>query len=161
MRHLLFTSLLLCLFLPRTAFAQTWTAEEQDVLNTIEMCWDAWMEAVQQNDPEIWFAKCRPADNYSMWWDAGTPEGPRQIRRDWDSIRQVDATWIDFRPVAVRIHGDVAIVQFYGYWKANTPEGPATTEYKRTEVFRKVSGHWTFLGGQGTPASPRDAEPYN
>jgi hypothetical protein len=97
-----------------------------------------------------------------MWWtNQGAPEGIEGIKRNWDVICSVDANWIDMRPVAIRIHDNVGIVQFYGYWKANTKDGPVTTEYKRTEVFLKVDGLWTFLGGQGTPASPRDAEPYN
>ena len=52
------------------------------------------------------------------------------------------------------------MVQMYDTHKARTPNGPVTTEYKRTEVFRKVDGRWMFVGGQGTPTNTKDADPY-
>ena len=52
------------------------------------------------------------------------------------------------------------MVQFYGTWKARTADGPVTTEYKRTELYGSVNGTWVFLGGQGTPSTAKDAEPY-
>lgn len=120
------------------------------------------MEAVKKKDAEIWFKKARPVENFSFWWtEEGAPAGAGAIRRDWDTISKVDANWVDIRPVAIRIHGDVGIVQFYGYWKANTKDGPVTTEAKRTEVFIKVDGRWSFFVGHGTPSSSKDAEPYD
>ena len=149
------------LFLVVNVHAQNWTEEEQELLDHMEMAWDAWLEAVKKNNPQIWYDKIKPAENFSMWWtDRGSPRGYRAIERDWDAIRGRNPHWIDMRPVAVRIYDNVGMVQFYGYWKSDTPDGPVTSEYMRTEVFVKRNGHWTFIGGQGTPASAADAEPY-
>jgi ketosteroid isomerase-like protein len=151
----------IALAIPSAASAQQWTPEEQELIDNIKMCWDAWMEAVQAVDVEIYYQKCPQAEDVSMWWtDFGAPEGRQMARRNFQQIATVDRAWLDIRPVAVRIWGDVGMVQFYGYWSANSPEGPVVTEFKRTEVFRRVDGQWVFLGGQGTPVSAADADPY-
>jgi hypothetical protein len=165
MRRSLFVSFAVVLFaavaVPSAAVAQQWSAEEQELLDNIAMCWDAWLEATEAGDIEVWSDKCGVAKDVSMWWtEFGAPAGMRMEQRYWMKHPELDEDWLDIRPVAVRIWDDVAMVQFYGYWLANTAEGQAITEYKRTEVFRKVDGRWIFLGGQGTPASAADADPY-
>jgi hypothetical protein len=153
--------LVLCIIFPFTALAQTWSEQEQELLDHIAMCWDAWMEAVDQNNPEIYAEKSNDAKNSIMWWtDQGAPAGFDAARRNWESIRTTDVDWVDIRPVAIRIYDNVGIVYFYGYWIAKTEAGNVTTEYKRTEVYLKVDGKWSFIGGQGTPVSSKDAEPY-
>lgn len=151
----------IALFLPVTAQAQHWTSEEQAVLDTIKVCWDAWQEATQQKNFDLWMSKCQPAPDYSMWWtDFGAPVGAEADRRNFDFISGLNERWISYQPVAIRIHGDVAMVQFYGYWQPTIEGKTVTAEYKRTEVFIKEGGRWMFIGGQGTPASPQDQEPY-
>jgi hypothetical protein len=160
MRTLALASLLLLAAPP--AIAQHWTAEEQEVLDTITECWDAWVNALDNETPDHFYNNCRSDEDALFWWTLdGAPEGKRAVYRRWDQVREVDSNWIDMRPVAIRIFGDVAIVYLYGYWMANTPDGPTVTQYKRTEVFQRRDDGWTFIGAQGTPASPADAEPYN
>jgi hypothetical protein len=64
------------------------------------------------------------------------------------------------RPVAVRIWDNIGMIQFYAYWQAKTKEGNVVTEYKRTEMFKNENGNWILLGGQGTPVTIADADPY-
>ena len=162
MKKTLTISLILMFAFSLVSTAQNWTKEEQEVLDNVEMCWDAWMEAIEKNDMEIWFKKCPSADNYSMWWtENGFPSNNRGDRRNFDHFVESDVKWVDMQPVAVRIYGDVAMVQFYGIWRAKTSEGQKNTEYKRTEVFQKRNGIWVFLGGQGTPSSAEDKSAYN
>jgi hypothetical protein len=82
------------------------------------------------------------------------------VRRSWGFWRENGGDWADLRPVAIRIFGDVAIVYLYGYWTVQTPGGLVTTEYKRTEVLQRRDDGWTGLGGQFTPVSSADADPY-
>jgi hypothetical protein len=153
MKHALVLALSLVLLLASGASAQSWTEEEQAVLDTLKTCWDAWQEATQQEDFDVWLSKCQPAPNYSMWWtDLGAPVGPEFDRRMFDFISSLNERWIAFHPVAMRIHGDVAIVHFYGYWQP-------TVDGKRVTTVKK-DGRWMFLGGQGTPTSAKDKEPY-
>ena len=160
MRALTLASLALLVAAP--AFAQQWTAEEQEVLDTITMCWDAWVAALADETPDHFYETCR-IDEDQLFWDtsSGAPEGQRMVHRTWNNWRQLGGNWADMRPVAIRIFGDVAIVYLYGYWTVKTPDGLVTTEYKRTEVFQRRDDGWTGIGVQATPASPADADPYN
>ena len=133
-------------------YSQTYSAEEQGLIDHITNCWDAWMEGVEKADPEIWYEKCPSKPNASMWWTKdGAPEQTERIRRRWDRAISSDPKWVDMRPVTIRIWDDVGMVQFYSFWRVNSKDGFITKETKRTEVFKKENGNWIFLGGQGTP----------
>jgi len=152
---------LLFLVSPSTTAAQHWNAQEQGLIDHIKMCWTAWVDAQSDPGPNRFFQACPYAEDASMWWtDSGALQTPERIRREWPFTAGVDLGWIDLEPMAIRIWGDIGMVQFLGIWKARTPDGPVTTEYKRTEIYRRVEDGWVFLGGQGTPATARDAEPY-
>ena len=143
--------------LSQNLLAQNWTAEEQGLIDHIKMAWDAWEEAIEKNDPDIWYNKVRPAEDYSMWWtEESFPQGYSGLKRDWESVLERNPKWIDLRPVAVRIYDNVGMVQFYGYWKINTKDGPVTSEKMRTEIFIKRNGHWTWIGGQGSPITAKN-----
>jgi hypothetical protein len=134
---------------------------EQELLAELESCWDAWMDGVRQNDAEVFFDGCNLDQDALFWWSQdGAPQTFDQVRRIWDTISETDERWVGIRPVGVRVFGDVAIINLYGYWQAATPEGSVVTEFKRTEVFQRRADGWTFIGGHGTPASPQDAAPY-
>jgi hypothetical protein len=95
-----------------------------------------------------------------MWWtNDGMPQTLERTIRNW-VVPPVDVMWLDLNPIAIRIWDDVAMVQMYAIWKAKTPDGLVNTEYKRTEIFRRVDGRWVFMGGQGTPVSAKDEDPY-
>lgn len=150
----------LLLMVPSPMVAQEWTAEEQDLLDHIKTCWDAWIDTRSQPDYERFFQRCPWDQDVSMWWtNDGMPQTMERTIRNW-VIPPVDVAWLDLNPIAIRIWGDVAMVQMYALWKAKTPDGLVTTEYKRTELFRKVDGRWVFLGGQGTPVAAKDKDPY-
>lgn len=158
MKILAFVSLSLILAGPLSA--QHWNAEEQALVDHIKTCWDAWVETRPQPDPDRFFEQCPYAEDASRWWtNASVPQTKESIIRNWINP-PVDIGWVDLTPIAIRIWDDVAMVQMYGSWKARTPNGPVTTEFKRTEVFRKVDGRWMFVGGQGTPTNTKDADPY-
>lgn len=55
---------------------------------------------------------------------------------------------------------DVAVLHFYGYWRAPSGEGETVTEAKRTEIFRRIDGRWKLIAGHATPVNPADAVPY-
>jgi hypothetical protein len=144
-------------------YSQTYSQEEQGLIDHITNCWDAWMEGVEKNNPEIWYEKCPAKPDASFWWtEHGAPEQIDALRRNWDLDRAFAGSsyWLDMRPVAIRIWDDVGMVQFYGYWLTDTEDGKVNTEYKRTEVFKNENGKWILLGGQGTPVTQADAEPY-
>ncbi len=80
--------------------------------------------------------------------------------RNWDLIRKRADTWAGLRPIRVNVFGDVAVMHFYAYWRAETPDGVVTSEQKRTVVHQRRNGQWVNIGAQVTPVSAADAEPY-
>lgn len=136
-----------------SAQSPKWSPQQQEVIDHIKECWNAWMDAAQKGDAEVWIARCPVASGATMWWtDGGAPSDPvAWIRRNFDMIRDEKPKWTDLVPVSVAIFDDVAIVHFYGYWQITRGGSREVVEHKRTEVFKKVRGKWTFLGGQVTP----------
>ena len=158
----LIAALVLVLAQPGVSSAQQWTDEQQEVIDHIKSCWDAWVEALAHETPDHFYDNCAIDERSHFWWTGhGAPANELEVRRNWKVIREVDDDWVDLRPVYVDVFGDVAIVHFYGYWRANTPNGPTVTEHKRTEVFQRRVNGWVLIGAQGTPATPADAEPYS
>ena len=156
-----FAVLALVLLLPGGVSGQQWTEEQQGLIDHIKMCWDAWVEALEHETPDQFYDACPIDERSHFWWTAeGAPANEQAVRRNWSVIRERDDDWVDMRPVYIDVFGDVAIVHLYGYWRANTPEGPVITEHKRTEVFQRRNDGWVFIGAQGTPSTPADADPY-
>jgi hypothetical protein len=152
---------LIALVFPFIVSAQQYSAQEQGLIDQIKICWDAWMEGVEKNNPDIWYEKCPAMENASFWWtDEGAPQQNDWAKRNWDYVKDQNVGWLDMRPVAIRIWDDIGMIQFYGYWEIRTKDGSIVTEFKRTEVFKKENDTWILLGGQGTPSSSRDSEPY-
>ncbi len=156
------TLLLTAGFIAAPAEAQEWNAEQQDLIDHVTTCWDAWVDALADETPDRFLDACPNDERGHYWWTAdGAPEPLIVgIRRNWHIIREVDDDWVSLRPVYVDIFGDVGIIHMYGYWRANTSDGTVVTEQKRTEVFQRRNGQWVFLGAQGTPVTPADAAPY-
>ena len=141
--------------------SQTFSNEEQELIDHITNCWDAWIEAKNEGNPEIWYEKCPSKPDASFWWtEEGAPEQTTRIRNRWSVVMDLEEEWLDIRPVAVRIWDEIGMVQFYGYWRAMHKGESVITEFKRTEMFKNENGTWILLGGQGTPAAKEDAEPY-
>ena len=140
------------------AEAQEWNAEQQDLIDHVTMCWDAWVDALTDETPDRFYSACPEDESAHWWWTAeGVPSSAAVVRRNRHVTREVDDDWVSLRPVYVDMFGDVGIIHHYGYWRANTSDGTVRTEHKRTEVFQRRNGVWVFIGGQGTPVAPADA----
>lgn len=141
------------LLIPFASSAQNWTAEQQEVIDQIKSCWDAWVKALGEKNYDIWAEAC-PCDEDAVGWSAS--EGaPLIVQEYWK--RSITGglvpwfnkiNWIDLRPISIKIDGDVALVHFYGVWVVEDYKGEAfQLESKRFEVFRKKDGQWTVIGG--------------
>ena len=140
--------------------AQEWSSVEQEVLDDLAECWDLWMEGIRTGTPEPWLSQCSTPK--STYWGAqdGAPNGVDFLRRNWQVISAQDLGWVDMRPVSLAVDDDIAVLHFYGYWRAPGGEGEVVTEAKRTEVFRRVDGRWKMVAGHSTPVTLADAAPY-
>lgn len=96
--------------------AQQLSPEQQQVVDHIKMCWDAWIAAQAEETPDRFYEKCQQDEHALLWWtEDGAPQGRDWVYRNWQRWSEIDVDWADLRPVAVNIFGDVAIVYLYGY----------------------------------------------
>lgn len=143
--------LVLFVLLPASASGQQWTEEQQEVLTHIQACWDAW----ETKDFDRWVDVCRPVENVTYWWGPEGAPGNLGTRRkaatsNW-ATTEIEFLWNEMRPVAIQMSGYVAIVHLYAYSSQMRDGERQFYEQKRLEIFRKVDGSWTFLGGMATP----------
>jgi len=152
-RTLILIAFVIATSVPAAAQQARWSAEQKEVIDNILACWDAWKQAAEKNDPQIWLSRCACADDAVAWYTADG--APRDIKWHYDRqlavTRQGSPDWVDIRPFSVNIYGDIAAVHFYAYWKSMTPSGYEVEEQKRLEVFKKINGRWTLIAGQTTP----------
>ena len=64
---------------------------------------------------------------------------------------QLEQRWVDLQPLTVKVNGNMAVIQFYGYWSEMRGEERVITEAKRTEVFERVGGRWRLSVGHAEP----------
>jgi ketosteroid isomerase-like protein len=140
--------LVLCIIFPFTAFAQNWTADQQEVLDQIKKGWSSWEEAVNAKDLNIWLDKFQPAEDFTGWWtsDGGlwTLEKEKRTFDNW--VKNVKSMyWEGLQPLSIKIYGDVAIAYFYAISNIEYKTGTYKRfEGKRLEVYRKMDGIWRW-----------------
>lgn len=153
MKPLLVCALFLVLIAPpRSASAQEWSVEQQDVLDHIQACWDAW----ESKSYDTWTSVCRSSEDTRFWrttlalpYDMSS----MRIRYDawWEADPSIQIHANEMQPIEVQLFDDMALVYFYAHWHWSNNEGVQTVEQKRLEVFRKVDGQWTVVGGMIDP----------
>lgn len=131
------------------SFAQTWTADQQSVVDDLKECWDIFVQSVKDDDPNAWIDEC--TDDFRYWWIDGTPNDADFFRRNWAAAVEASEFWVSLRPISIQIFDDIAIMHFYGQWSTKVPDGRIINEQKRTEVFRRSSNRWLLVAGHGTP----------
>lgn len=144
---LLTTAILLT---PASLHGQQWDDQQQEVLDSVIACWDTWMDAVRQNDADVFTEDCQ-AEDATFWvgsFSSPILEGPDYLRRNWGGVVGIDQGWVDLRPISISVHDDVAVIHFYGLWQL--PEA-GVVEWKRTEVWRREDGRWVQWAGHATP----------
>jgi ketosteroid isomerase-like protein len=140
--------LVLCIIFPFTAFAQHWTADEQEVLDQIKKGWSSWEKAVQAKDLNIWIDTFQPADDFTGWWtsDGGLWTLNKEKRTFDNWVKNVNNFyWEGVQPLSIKVYGEVALAYFYSTYTTEDNTGKTTrTEDKRLEVYRKVDGIWRW-----------------
>jgi hypothetical protein len=129
--------------------AGNWTPEQQEVLDHLQACYDAWEKSVAEGNHRIWVEACRPDPELVWWWDGdGVPQDMDAYTRltKWELETEARVIYSDFRPIEVKIHGDTAIVPYYGYagWVDKNGRRLVSQE-KRLGVYQKKDGKWSFI----------------
>jgi hypothetical protein len=153
-------SLMVSLCVVASVTAGDWTAEQQEVLDHVQGCWDGWERSVAEGNHDIWVKACRPDPEIVWWWQGdGMPQDLDAYQRmtKWELETQERVIYSDFRPISVKIHGSTAIVANYGYAAWIDKNGKRiVTQDQRLSVLQKKSEGWTFIAEMviGVTAAP-------
>ncbi len=143
--------LLFGFLLPASASAQTWSAQDKELLGHLEACW-----AASDVSYDNWVSVCNPSSDMVFWW-AEEP-APVTSQKWWKGMHPdwlahfTRIVW-DVRPFAIRHYGDVAAVH-YAWTQQLRKKSDGETMLEQgisIELYRRVGGRWQYLGGMGAP----------
>ena len=153
MKRIVFSAASLLLFTALAAQAQTFTSEQQEIIDIVQGCWDSWA----QEDYEGWATGC-PRHLENSFWNTAEPvpsigwmaKYGRQHADAFFPIRDVIA--YEVRPIQVSVFEDVALYHHWATWTELDVNGVATTySRKGIDVWQRVDGQWTVIGGMWSP----------
>jgi hypothetical protein len=136
----------LVLFAPGVS-AQTWSAEQQELIDFANACWTTW-------ETEDWdaYARACPADPELQYWDMSqsVPALGHDSWRKW-----AEAMWPrmnpfhhEIRPITIQIMGDMALYYFYANFNNEFADGSlAAFNHHELAVFQRRNGRWILVGG--------------
>jgi hypothetical protein len=108
------------------AMSGAFSTEQQQVIDRVATCNDAWAAAVARMRYETFVEGC-PFDEGSLWWYPAAP-GPATFRTAWDgsvSNGIVHISWRDLQPIAVTFDDDLAVVFYTVTWQPTGADGLA------------------------------------
>lgn len=141
---------LFLLIVPSTVAGQRWNAEEQSVLDHLDVCWEAWAETVNAKNHSIWVEACRWVDDFSGWWTSDgslwTMDAEKRTFSDW--VRNVaHFYWERNEPLEIKVYDDMALIWYYSTYNQTDRQAVTTRfEDKRFEVLQKRDGLWYPVG---------------
>jgi hypothetical protein len=143
------------LMIPLAGNAQNWTAAEQEVLQAMDDC----LQASKDHNQEAFLACVH--DDFAGWnYGMPAPRNKEAIRRSWGLSDQELVTWW-IQPLTIKIHGNVAVINSYGYFPYRGSEGEEEwTRARWTDVMLKQGNRWVYIADHGgddsmlNPAGP-------
>jgi ketosteroid isomerase-like protein len=146
---------------PIAAVAQSWSADQQEIIDFIARCNDAWSESLQRNDFERFAAACPESPDAVFWYTGGaTPIRYSGDEGLWSVTAASGArsTWRDLAPTTVQIDGNLALIYYAVMWTVERPTGEVIDNpSRRMSVLRRENGEWRLLGGTVAAILPAPA----
>ena len=133
--------IVLCITLLSSAqlFGQEWSAEQKEVWTFVEKSWD--MGAKQDLEGNLDYIH----DDYSGWWNGQALPANKTLLRKL-TVHEYETTKVliyNIQPVAINIHGNVAIVQYYYSNVIKDVEGKEKNGSGRwTDILMKEGDKW-------------------
>ena len=147
----------LCFLFPQPVPAQHWTAEEQEIIDLNQSCWDAWasedLDAVRRTCNEHPDARTWPTSEAAPaigWFEKNAER--------WGAAFHPRDKWLYFeiRPLSVRIFNDTALIHFWASDTHENAQGETTTHtWKMLNIWQRIDGRWTFIGGMAMQKGDR------
>jgi hypothetical protein len=141
----------LWLFAWSTVSADSWSPDQQAVIDQVSRCNDGWVESIAKKTFALFTSAC-PETPDAIYWYTGSPAPVSYGGADGMWSRSATATravsWRDLKPAAVQIDGDVALIYYTVTWTPEPVAGPVrSAPSRRLTVFRRVKGQWLMAGG--------------
>lgn len=138
---------------PAAARAQHWTAEEQEIIELNQECWDAW---ASQDLSQV-EATCNEHQDARGWWTPNAAPDNGWYAKNatrWMTAVGSQEKWIywEINPLSVRIFNDTAMIHFWATLTYRAVDGEVKTmTQKHLNIWQRSNGGWTWIGGMATP----------
>jgi ketosteroid isomerase-like protein len=140
--------IVLCITLLGSAqlFGQEWSDEQKEVWATVESGWQAWI------DGDISEIQSFRADDYRGWDESS--QAPRTLKefKAWAErwIQKNKLVLFHISPVAIDIHGDIAIV-FFSFQLVSEHKDGSEQDLKGNaiDIYRKINDKWLLIADTG------------
>ena len=119
-------------------FAQEWSAAQKEVWKNVEAYTDLWAKRDLEGFLNYFHA------DYSGWFNRAALPGNKDIVRRWQAhfFQTRKIVVYEINPVAIKIHGNVAIVHYYYSRIQKDAEGKENTRGGRwTDILKKNPLH--------------------
>ena len=146
MRRTVLLASLLAVCTPHEALAQQWSAQQQDVWQSVE----AYTEAFAQGDLEEFLSYFH--ENFTGWnCSDAVPRNKAFVRKAVShAFLSQQMLWYHLTPLVIEVHGDVAVVHYYATWTRQGLDGTEqTTNARWTDVLLKRGNAWVMIADHG------------
>ena len=130
---------------------QSWSPAQQEIIEQVKRCNDAWVSSIAQKQFELFDAVC-PATEQAVFWYTGrdTPMPYKGSNGLWarSSSENRTVSWRELEPVTVQVDGNVAYIYYTVTWSIE-PNGDQTSHNRsrRLTVFQRRDGRWHMSAG--------------
>lgn len=135
-------------FVPNLLYAQEWSAAQKDVWKMEETCSALYVAG----DLEKFMAYFD--DDYLGWYNRDPLPSTKAELRKWieHDMKTNKVLVQSIKPVGIKIHGDIAFVDYYYVQTIKDAEGKEKTERGRwTDILMKQGDNWVLIGDHGGP----------
>jgi ketosteroid isomerase-like protein len=123
---------------------EAWSQDQEQVWSTVQELW----RVSSAGDLDAWFALV--SDDFRGWSNADPAPVTKEVARHRASLRTWRRLFYHVHPLAIDIHGDVAIVFYSFNTESEYPDGSRSTATgKWTDIFRKEGGRWLLIADSG------------
>jgi len=149
--NILVITLCLTLFISVQLSAQEWSDKQKEVWKNVE----TYDDLANKRDLEGFMSYFH--SDYSGWSvNAAVPTNKKQVQK-WiaHDFQTTKILVREINPVAIKIHGNVAIVHYYWSSLVKDAEGKERNESGRwTDILMKQGDKWVLIGDSGGRTSP-------
>jgi ketosteroid isomerase-like protein len=129
-------------------FAQEWSAEQNEVWKNVETYHEFWANRDVEGFLQYFH------DDFSGWYnrDIMPRDKAAVVKRVKYYFPKTKVIFYEINPIAIEIHGNVAIVQYFYSDITKDPEGKEKGEQGGwTDILMKQEDKWVMIGDHGGP----------